>query len=237
MIQIKPQNDSRFDNICCYCQNYIYENITRDHVPSKVLLESPFPENLPVVFCCYDCNQNFSTDEEYFACMIEYICSETADIELFERVKIREILNKKKHLRKRIEDNLEVRDGVIKVTVEMEAINKIIKKLIYGHLAFEFANPYISEPDYIIFNTLDKLSPEDLDLFFSTQEIEKAPELGSRSALVMTFYNNVPIYDWKIVQDDIYHYKIDVFQGVTFVKILIRNKICIMAEWQEKSLV
>ena len=48
---------------CVYCGKLAS---TRDHVPSRCLLERPFPKNLITVPCCQRCNRNFSLDEEYF---------------------------------------------------------------------------------------------------------------------------------------------------------------------------
>tara|TARA_R110002049_G_scaffold308754_1_gene513922 strand:- start:66304 stop:67029 length:726 start_codon:yes stop_codon:yes gene_type:complete len=39
---------------------------TKDHVPSKNLLEKPYPKNLLTIPACLKCNQSFSLDEEYF---------------------------------------------------------------------------------------------------------------------------------------------------------------------------
>ena len=39
---------------------------TKDHVPSKNLLEKPYPNNLLTIPACLKCNQSFSLDEEYF---------------------------------------------------------------------------------------------------------------------------------------------------------------------------
>ena len=70
MEQIKPFSDSRLEGYCAYCGDITN---TRDHVPSKILLDEPYPENLPVVPACSKCNQGFSLDEEYLACLIECI--------------------------------------------------------------------------------------------------------------------------------------------------------------------
>ena len=41
--------DDRFKDACAYCGN---NADTRDHVPSKVLLDEPLPPDLPVVAAC-----------------------------------------------------------------------------------------------------------------------------------------------------------------------------------------
>ncbi|HET8774378.1 MAG TPA: hypothetical protein VFP80_11320, partial [Thermoanaerobaculia bacterium] len=68
MEQIKSFADERHAAFCAGCGG---APETRDHVPSKVLLDEPYPENLPVVGVCASCNQGVSLDEEYTACVIE----------------------------------------------------------------------------------------------------------------------------------------------------------------------
>lgn len=51
------------NKICFYCSGFAD---TRDHIPSKNLLEKPYPNNLMTIDCCRKCNNSFSLDEEYF---------------------------------------------------------------------------------------------------------------------------------------------------------------------------
>ena len=62
MKQYDVSVDSRIAGICIYCGGIAK---TRDHVPSKAFLDKPYPENIPVVPCCSECNNKFSKDEEY----------------------------------------------------------------------------------------------------------------------------------------------------------------------------
>lgn len=48
---------------CTFCENTAD---SRDHIPSKSLLEKPYPNNLLTIPACKKCNQSFSLDEEYF---------------------------------------------------------------------------------------------------------------------------------------------------------------------------
>ena len=93
MKQIKKYSDLRLYGYCTYCGG---EPETRDHVPSKILLDKPFPENLPVVPSCDKCNHDFSKDEEYFACLIECTLRGTTEPEKlimsFEEVRKEEFL-------------------------------------------------------------------------------------------------------------------------------------------------
>ena len=51
-------SNTRFDNNS-YCGAY---PDTRDHVPSKVLLDEPYPPDLPVIGACQRCNTSYSLD-------------------------------------------------------------------------------------------------------------------------------------------------------------------------------
>lgn len=75
MIYHDKYSDERYDGLCSYYGD------TKDHVPSKVLLDNEFPENMYEVDCCLECNQGFSADEVYFACLIECIIHGSADRE------------------------------------------------------------------------------------------------------------------------------------------------------------
>ncbi|HEY7769949.1 MAG TPA: hypothetical protein VIB55_17395, partial [Longimicrobium sp.] len=77
--------DERHSLYCAYCGDV---PSTADHVPSKVLLDQPFPENLPVVRCCITCNNRFSRDEPYVACLIECVISGSVDIDRVRREKV-----------------------------------------------------------------------------------------------------------------------------------------------------
>ena len=63
-------------------------NETKDHVPSKILLDEPYPEHLPVVPACQICNRGFSSDEAYVACLIESAKWGTTEIDQIKREKI-----------------------------------------------------------------------------------------------------------------------------------------------------
>ncbi|REC50633.1 MULTISPECIES: hypothetical protein [Chryseobacterium] len=234
MLKISSQSDRRYDNICCYCQTTILHNKTRDHIPSKVLLDEPFPNNLPIAFCCQQCNQGFSADEEYFACLLEYIVCEAKDSNLIQREKIRRILHKKPHLRKRIEKNISHENNIFTIKLEKKSINSILKKLFYGHLSFELSNPYIETPSYIGFDLIDNLTNSEFDTFFASEEIEIAPEIGTRASLNYFLRKNFPTSNWKIVQENNYQYKVNIYSEEIVVKILMRNKLCLTAIWNNK---
>ncbi|MBK8382300.1 MAG: hypothetical protein IPL16_10500 [Ignavibacteria bacterium] len=135
MRQIKTFNDQRLDLMCSYCGDTATE--TRDHVPAKILLDDPFPENLPVVPCCTKCNQDFSLDEEYFACSIECILRGTSNIEQLQRQKIKSALKKRPALQERIENSFTLQDGQLQFKYEQDRFMNVATKLAKGHAKYE----------------------------------------------------------------------------------------------------
>lgn len=76
MDHITNFGDERQTFNCAFCGG---ETESRDHVPSKVFLDKPYPEQLPVVPSCNDCNNGFSIDEEYLACLLESVKAGTTE--------------------------------------------------------------------------------------------------------------------------------------------------------------
>ncbi len=76
MQNLRCYGDSRYKGFCIHCGGP-YE--TDDHIPSKVLLDEPYPGNLMVCPSCSDCNNSFSLDEEYFACLLECVIAGEAE--------------------------------------------------------------------------------------------------------------------------------------------------------------
>jgi len=66
------------DRLVAYCVHCAGGTETRDHCPSRMLLDKPYPENLPFLPSCTSCNRGFSLDEEYFACLVE--CARTGSV-------------------------------------------------------------------------------------------------------------------------------------------------------------
>lgn len=82
MEQLRDYADERLLLGCIYCGA---QDNTREHVPSRVLLDKPYPENLPVVGACHPCNNGFSKDEEYVACLIESVIAGSTEPEKIRR--------------------------------------------------------------------------------------------------------------------------------------------------------
>lgn len=217
--------------MCCYCGGMPN---TRDHVPSKVLLNDPFPENLPVVPCCNTCNQDFSKDEEYFACLIECIIRGTAEIDDLKREKIKRILSKRPALQKKLANAKVVSAEGTYFTVEQERIENVLLKLAKGHAQFETSSPLLSKPTHFVYKPLHTMNEEENGRFFSRPEIEKYPEVGSRLFFqIVEDQDNTAYSFWQVVQDDVYAYLISSQMCRLSVRLIISNFLAAEIIWDE----
>lgn len=216
MNQLNDFADNRLIRGCIYCDGAAD---TRDHVPSKCLLDQPFPDNLPVVGCCYSCNQNFSKDEQYFVCLLESVFCSSTDPKRIGRSSVAKIMQESPSLRQRIENSKIKVDGQIAFVPERERINNVMMKLARGHAAYELSQPCRTKPDHFWCGPLSSLTDEEREVFDLAHYQQISGELGSRNMqrlLVMQItrlteageLQNVEmlINDWINVQDDRYRF-------------------------------
>jgi len=145
--QIEDFGDNRNKGWCVYCGG---PDETRDHVPSRVLLDEPYPPELPVLPACAACNRAFSCDEAYLACVIE--CALTGSVESAKaRRKVCDMLTRSAALATRLAAARYERDGEIGFNPEPERVRAIILKLARGHAAFENNEPRVDDPESVRF--------------------------------------------------------------------------------------
>lgn len=228
MIQRTHHSDERLDLICSYCGiNY---PDTRDHVPSKILLDQPYPENLPVVPCCSKCNRNFSLDEEYVACLLECVIHGTTSIENLTRKKIKNILSKKESLRHRISNSLISINGETHFNVEVSRLENFFVKLAKGHIKYENSEAVIDPPAYWKFEVLPNLSLKEREEFYECKKMDFLPEVGSRALMDLYIDSKNNIYShWQIVQPNIYQYMVII--DPLSVRIVIWNYFAVEVMW------
>lgn len=235
MRQIKTFNDQRLDLMCSYCGDTATE--TRDHVPAKILLDDPFPENLPVVPCCTKCNQDFSLDEEYFACSIECILRGTSNIEQLQRQKIKSALKKRPALQERIENSFTLQDGQLQFKYEQDRFMNVATKLAKGHAKYEISEPQFNDPTSISMKPLMLMTEHETYSFFASFNLSKLPEVGSRALqnLLISDSNTVHSH-WTIVQDNNYKYSVIDDMGLLIVRIVVWDYLAIEVIWDDDKL-
>src|SRR5690349_15418348 len=121
--------DRRQSAWCAYCAG---DTRTRGHAPSRVLLEAPYPENLPVVRACRSCNAGFSEDEEYVACLVECVLAGDLLPAALGREKIQRILSERPTLAQRLAKARSETEEGVRFSVEEERVRNVLLKLARG---------------------------------------------------------------------------------------------------------
>ncbi len=240
--QVQDLADSRLLHGCIYCGGL---EDTRDHVPSRAFLDVPFPENLPVVPACRTCNNSFSRDEEYVACLIESVIAGTTDPDRIERPQVAEILRRSPALRSRIESAKQQSSNQITFTVEEPRVRNVLLKLARGHAAFELSAARRDEPYSFGWCPMPTMSSEQINSFDATHVVETFGEIGSRSTQRMHVTQvtlrsvetgelktlGLLMSDWVDVQEGRYRYLAVDDRGEIRVKIIIREYLACEVIW------
>lgn len=224
---------------CIYCGNV---SDTREHIPSKVFLSKPYPDDLPVLPACKKCNNGFSDDELYTEIYIDSI----KYLSGFSN----KILNEnEQHIFCNsafpdAQTDLSSYYDIGKIPTR-ERIERIITKLAIGHAVYElstgyFSNSFSGKPISIKYNFLFETSKTEKEEFDSLiiMDDKVLPEIGSRvygKLLVLeqtmqslngndTKKLQIPIMNWSDIQDKRYRYIAWLETNNTFhVKIVIHD--------------
>lgn len=203
MKQLQPFGDAREMSFCVHCGG---ETETRDHIPSRVLLDRPYPENLPVVSCCRICNESFSADEEYVAALVDCVIVGTPEPSARHREKVRRILDRQKGLATLLRGKQgKLADGDTVFEADMCRVENVALKLGRGHAAFELHSPQLNPPLSVFISPLKTMTKEQVDRFESLPESGLFPEVGSRAMSGM-FEHGIPSPSWIVVQEGRYRF-------------------------------
>jgi hypothetical protein len=224
--------DYRLTGICVYCGA---QAETRDHVPSKVLLDEPYPPTFPIVGACESCNVSFSLDEQYLACLIECVICGTVETTGLQRPNVKRILSGNPSLQRRIEYSRRKDEAdSLFWEAEIDRLRKVVSKLARGHAAYELY-PKIEEPLQVTFAPLLTLSEVERNAFENVASGRLAlwPEIGSRAFLRACGETPDRLErsrDWVVVQPGRYRYSAVEMDGV-FVKIVLSEYLACMVFW------
>src|ERR1022692_69952 len=143
MEQLRNFGDERNQGFCVHCGGPDESN---DHIPSKVLLDEPFPHNMHVCACCLRCNKGLSADEEYVACLLECVLAGSTEPTNIQRAKIGSLLAAKPPLIARLQDARSTATSPSEWSVENERVRRVVLKLARGHVAYELNEPQLKDP-------------------------------------------------------------------------------------------
>jgi hypothetical protein len=231
MIQIPTYGDKRQLDFCGFCGG---GTGTRDHCPSRVLLDEPYPENLPVVPACAGCNAGFSSDEQYLACLLACVRAGSTDPAKITRPKISRILSESPALRARLEAcRTECKEGII-FKPESHRVSAVITKLAKGHSLFELNEPHPEKPTTITITPFALMSELERDEFESRSQSGFGvwPEVGSRAMQHLVCVDGTPAeYPWLVVQEGMYRFNAAIEGGIS-VRIVLQEYLACQVQWK-----
>lgn len=235
MKRFNDYTDERYKGYCLHCAARLGRmRQTRDHVPSKVLLNRPLPDNVHVVDICEKCNNGFSADEEYFAAFLGAAMFGGVDPrpDMFEgaRRALRGNLKLAKEIAERVERFTD-EDGISRLTwyPDFERVRSVVVKNARGHAFHELGQPCQDEPSEVFIRPLISTEEKKLADFLLVDHGSAWPEVGSR--LLQRLYTGVDMADgWIIVQPDVYVYTVLEDDGV-IVRSIIREYLLTEVRW------
>ncbi len=228
MEQLRSYADERLVAGCVHCGR---GTETRDHLPSRILLDEPYPENLHVVPACAECNAAFSLDEEYFACLVD--CVLAGSVSAAQRPKIRRILQQKPRLSEKLSKARTVSEsGTVNFAIEQERVTNVVLKLARGHAAFELSEPQYGAPRHVYCVPLTSLEENARRQFETPPSIATWPEVGSCAMQRLVIADAQAFNpDWIDVQVGRYRYLASA-QGAVLVRCLISEFLACEVLWE-----
>jgi hypothetical protein len=222
--------DERNTGFCVYCGA---EDTTDDHVPSKVLLDEPFPDNLPLVRACKDCNNKFSADEPYLACLIECVIVGSVDPAVVRREKVKRILTKRPHFAAQVSAGQTRNEAGTPIWQPDSArVRNVVVKLARGHAVYETSEPRLDEPHSVAMVPLCTISSEERQAFEAEPINQGWPEIGSR-AFCRTLDVGTEVFlddGWQVVQPGRYRYLVT-HSGPMTVRIVLSEYLACEVVW------
>lgn len=228
--------DERHKTWCIHCGevlNQLESNL--DHVPSKSILDRPFPENLPTVRICRPCNTSFSNDEEYFTAFLGSVLAGTTDPEKQVVEQTEKTLRSNLRLRREIENQLHIEkdesgnDQVAFVPDRCRIWNVVVKNA-RGHILFEHGQRAEGEPAHVAIQPIPTLSPEMCRSFETIDYGPGWPEIGSRLMTRLITGNDMRADEWVIVQPNTYRFSV-MDNGQFVVRTVIREYLATEVIW------
>ena len=207
---------------------------TREHVVSKMFLDDPLPDHLPLVHSCQSCNNGFSRDEEYLGCLIDCVVSGSTDPEAVGRYKVRASLRHSPALAARIAaGRVEAGNGQLVWKPEEERVRSIALKLARGHAAHQYSEPRLDDPEGVTVVPLATMTLEQRHWFETIPESPGWPEIGSRAFVNILVADGNAFSDengWTILQPGRYRYAV-AQPGETIVRGVLSEYLAFEVVW------
>lgn len=247
MEHIVEFGDERQKAWCIHCGGWLDETSrTRDHVPTRALLDKPYPAHLPTVWVCRQCNGGFSEDEQYLVALLGCVLSGTAEVDGQSDPRIARLLENNPGLRSRIASARRTGASaagreLVAWVCEQRRMARVIVKNARGHVLFECNEPMLSERRRVWFATVGSLSGAEREAFEEVADPADRlrsgarivlPEVGSRAmARWSTMLDTVE--GWVEVQQGVYRYAVEQNDGgLTRVRSVMREYLATEVIWE-----
>ena len=229
-------SDERNKAWCIHCGATLTSSgTTRDHTPSRVLLDRPFPANLAVTEICGPCNNGFSRDEQYVAAFLSAVLSGSTLPEDQKVLAMRKAFKRSPALRRSIEslkeEQLRLSGGAdVRWYPDINRIHNVVIKNARSHLYFENGEPMFGEPSCISCKPIQSLSQSERDEFFGgLSGIAPWCEVGSRWNFRLVEDENFDSEGFLVIQPGVYRFRVE--GGGTGLKSVIREYLTTSVYW------
>lgn len=224
-------SDDRTRGMCVYCGG---KPETREHVPSKIFLDKPYPSYLPIVEACAKCNHAYSLDEEYLACLIDCVISGTTDSNALQREKTKNSMLHTLALTERIAGARRETDKGVIYDVEIHRVKNIVKKVATGHVLYELGSLLPMDDAEVSIAPLPCLDPEDICYFENLGSVEMAswPEAGSRALQRLLILDENYENGWIHVQRGRYRYSVTQSDTID-ARIVFSEYLACLVRWEQ----
>lgn len=225
--------DSRYaaDRSCVHCGSSTPDS--REHTPSRILLDKPCPANLHVPPACAKCNGASSLDEEYVACLIECTLHGHVDPERMSRPNVARILRKKPALAAKILAARTIDGDRTMFVPEMARVHVVLLKLARAHAAYELNEPQLGEPTCIACMPLVLMTEQQRVQFENLPTTAYWPEVGSRAMQRLAGVGDALDGSWFVVQKDRYRFFAGTTGDTVFVRIVLSEYLAGEVVWDQ----
>lgn len=214
---LKYDKDGKFK--CVYCCK---EANSREHIPSKIFLDKPYGTNLAILPSCIECNNSYSGDEQYLACLVDYVQYKLSDFKTVKRSKIQKTFNSRPHIESEFENSTKYADdgSIDYIEFNLDRIKHVLLKLSLGHAIYSLSCTNLGKPDTMFYKFATQMTQEEVNNFNLEPIDQISPEIGSREGTyVSVLSDGTPIFTWKIIQDN--QYRFLAYHGTNSINIKI----------------
>lgn len=232
---VQDHSDERNKSWCIHCGRWLVDvRLTRDHTPSKFLLDRPFPADLAVTPVCEPCNNGFSLDEEYFSAFLSAVLSGTTEPDEQVIGQAGKSIRRSARLRALIESQRVEQFclfGPSDVTwyPDVNRIRKVIIKNARAHLFYENGEPMLEEPTEVFIKPIPRMAQDETWQYFDQEMIQPWCEVGSRWNTRLIEGDSFDGQGFLIVQPGIYRIRVEA--GGLGIKTVIREYLATSVFW------